>query len=77
MDKDRGCIRVRLHEIRARFNLSQEDLTKMLGNRGQTIIVIEKGEYYPLLLSTLKTAKKLSLRVEDIFEYAEKYGDVK
>ena len=47
----------------------------MLGAMGQTIIAIEKGEYYLSLLSTLKTAKKLSLRVEDIFEYAEKCGD--
>ncbi len=77
MDKDRGCIKVKLREIRARFNLRQEDLAKMLGVIGQTIIAIEKGEYYPSLPSTLKTAKKLGLRVEDIFECVEKCGDGK
>ncbi len=72
---DKGCIRVRLREIRARYNLRQEDLAKMVGVTRQTIIAIEKGKYYPSLLLALKIAKKLRLRVEDIFEYVESCGD--
>ena len=71
----RGCIRVRLKEIRARYNLRQEDLAKMVGVTRQTIIAIEKGKYYPSLLLALKIAKKLGLQVEDIFEYVESCGD--
>ncbi len=77
MAKDKGCIRVRLREIRARFNLRQEDLARMLGVTRQTIIAIEKGKYYPSLPLALKMAKKLGLRVEDIFEYIEECGEEK
>ena len=43
MVKDKRCIKVRLREIRARLNLRQEDLARMLGVTRQTIIAIEKG----------------------------------
>lgn len=78
MGKDsRNCIKVRLKEIRARLNLRQEDLAKMLGVTRQTIVAIEKGRYYPSLPLALKMAKKLGLKVEDIFVYEENCGDEK
>ncbi len=59
---------VRLREIRARYNVSQEELAKAVGVTRQTIIAIEKGKYLPSLTLALKIARYFNLRVEDIFQ---------
>jgi putative transcriptional regulator len=57
----------RLKELRARDNLTQEDLALKIGVTRQTIISIEKGEYIPSLLLGLKIAVLFKLTVEEIF----------
>jgi putative transcriptional regulator len=57
----------RLKELRARNNLTQEDLAKRVDVSRQTIISIEKGEYTPSTLLALRIAKTLGLPFEEVF----------
>jgi putative transcriptional regulator len=57
----------RLKELRARNNLTQEDLAKRVEVSRQTIISIEKGEYTPSTLLALRIAKTLRLPFEEVF----------
>ena len=56
-----------LKEIRNSNNLSQEALAESVSVSRQTIISIEKGVYQPSVTLAIKIAKKLKLKVEDIF----------
>jgi putative transcriptional regulator len=58
----------RLKELRARDNLTQEDLAQKVRVTRQTIISIEKGEYVPSLLLGMKIAKFFQTKIEDIFK---------
>ena len=40
----------RIKELRARYNLTQSDLAKMVNVRRETILYIEKGKYNPSLV---------------------------
>lgn len=57
----------RIKELRARDNLTQEDLAKKIGVTRQTIISIEKNEYVPSLLLGMKIAEAFKLMVEQVF----------
>lgn len=48
--------------------LSQEALSELLGVSRQTIISIESGRYGPSTVLSLKIAKCLGKRVEELFE---------
>lgn len=54
-------------ELRARHDLTQEDLAKRVGVTRQTIISIEQGEYVPSLLLGLKIAHVFRLPLEQVF----------
>ncbi len=56
-----------IKELRARFNLTQEDLATSVGVTRQTIISIEKNEYVPSLTLRLKIAKVFKLPLEQVF----------
>ena len=64
-------IRNRLRELRARFNMSQEELAKRVGVTRQTIIAIEKGKYLPSLRLAFRIARVFGMKIEDIFIYDE------
>lgn len=57
----------RLKELRAKHELTQEDLAKQVGVTRQTIISIEKGEYIPSLLLGMKLARALEITIEQLF----------
>jgi putative transcriptional regulator len=61
----------RLKELRARDNLTQEDLAAKVGVSRQTINAIEKLKYDPSLSLAFKLAACFGLRVEDIFTMEE------
>jgi len=42
-------MKTRMKELRARYDLTQEDLAKKIGVRRETILFIEKGKYNPSL----------------------------
>ncbi|ALV63157.1 putative HTH-type transcriptional regulator [Thermococcus sp. 2319x1] len=59
----------RLHELREKRGLTQEELAKALGVTRQTIIAIEKGKYNPSLELAFKIARFFNVKIEDIFIY--------
>jgi len=39
--------KTRIKELRARYDLTQDDLAKKVGVRRETILYLEKGKYNP------------------------------
>jgi putative transcriptional regulator len=60
-------IRTRIKELRARHNLTQEELAEKVGVTRQTMLYIEKGKYNPSLAVAHKVAKVLKSSIEDVF----------
>ena len=58
----------RLKELRARHNMTQEDLAEKVGVSRQTIVAIEKQKYDPLLPLAFKLARCFEVKIEEIFE---------
>ncbi len=61
----------RLKEYRAKINVNQTEMGKLVGVSRQTISQIERGDYSPSVTLALKIAKVLNVSVEDIFSYEE------
>lgn len=61
----------RVKELRARYNMTQEDLAKKLNITRQTIIAIEKEKYNPSLILAFKIARLFKCKIEDIFIFKE------
>lgn len=60
-------MRTKIKELRARYNLTQEDLAKKVGVRRETILFIEKGEYNPSIKLAHDIAKALQTTLDDVF----------
>ncbi|MCR3922194.1 MAG: helix-turn-helix transcriptional regulator [Firmicutes bacterium] len=52
-------MKTRIKELRARLNLTQEQLAKRVGVRRETIVFLEKGEYNPSLKLAAKIVRVL------------------
>lgn len=61
----------RVKELRARFNLTQDELAKRVGVTRQTIVSLEKGSYTPSLLLAMNIAEEFELPIEEIFSKEE------
>lgn len=59
--------RTRIKELRARYDLTQEDLAKTVGVRRETILYLEKGKYNPSLKLAHDVAKALQTTIDDLF----------
>lgn len=57
----------RIKELRARFDLTQEDLAKAVGVRRETILFLEKGKYNPSLRLAHDIAKALKTTIDELF----------
>lgn len=57
----------RLRELRARHDLTQEQLAQAVGVTRQTILSIEKGNYSPSVLLALSIARVLRVALEEAF----------
>ena len=66
-----------LKEYRARLNVNQQELGKMVGASRQTISLIERGDYSPSITLALKIAKVCDVSVEDIFQLTSEDTDSK
>ena len=64
-------VRTRIKELRARYDLTQEDLAKKIGVRRETILFIEKGNYNPSLKLAHDIAKALQTTIDDLFIFEE------
>lgn len=60
-------VRTRIKELRARYDLTQDDLAKKVGVRRETIIYLEKGNYNPSLKLAHDVAKVLKTTIDDLF----------
>ena len=60
-------MKTRIKELRARYDLTQEDLAKKVGVRRETIVFLEKGKYNPSLKLAHDVAKALNTTIEELF----------
>lgn len=57
----------RIREYRARLNLTQDDLARMVNVRRETIVFLEKNKYNPSLKLAHDIARVFSSAIEEIF----------
>lgn len=60
-------MKTRIKELRAKHNMTQEDLAEKVGVTRMTIGFLEKGKYNPSLALAYKISKIFDLKIEDIF----------
>jgi putative transcriptional regulator len=65
-------MRTRIKELRAKHDLTQEDLAKKVGVRRETILYMEKGKYNPSLKLAHEVAKALKTTIDDLFIFDDK-----
>jgi putative transcriptional regulator len=63
--------KTRIKELRARYDLTQEDLAKAVGVRRETILYLEKGKYNPSLRLAHDVANALKTTIDDLFIFEE------
>ena len=60
-------IKNRIKEYRARYDMKQEELAKLVGVRRETIGNLEKGKYNPSLVLAWNIAKVFQVTIEEVF----------
>ena len=60
-----------IKELRARHNLTQEELARQVGVRRETILFLEKGKYNPSLKLAYKIALVLKADINEVFIFEE------
>lgn len=60
-------MKTRMKELRARYDLTQEDLAKKVGVRRETILFIEKGKYNPSLSLAHRISRALKTTIDELF----------
>ena len=61
----------RIKELRARYNLTQDDLARKVGVRRETILFLEKGKYNPSLRLAHDIAVALGTTIDELFEFED------
>jgi putative transcriptional regulator len=62
-----AIIKTRIKELRARYNLTQDDLADRVGVTRQTLLHLEKGRYNPSLLLAYRVAQVLQSSIDEVF----------
>jgi putative transcriptional regulator len=62
-------MKTRIKELRARYDITQDDLAKKIGVRRETILFIENGKYIPSLKLAHDIAKALKTTVDELFTF--------
>lgn len=70
--RDGDTLNNRLRELRARFDLTQEELAQRVGVTRQSIIAIEGKRYNPSTVLALKIAGLFDLPLEEVFWLKDK-----
>jgi putative transcriptional regulator len=65
------AVKTRIKEFRARYDLTQEALAKMVGVRRETIVFLEKGKYNPSLKLAYKISKCLGTTIDELFIFED------
>ncbi len=63
--------KTRIKELRARYDLTQDDLARMVGVRRETILYLEKGKYNPSLMLSHQIAQTLKTTIDDLFIFED------
>jgi len=64
-------MKTRIKELRARYDLTQDELAKKVGVRRETILFLEKGRYNPSLRLAREIARELGSTIEDVFIFED------
>lgn len=67
-------MKTRMPELRARHELTQEQLAKIVGVQRETIVHLEKGRYNPSLRLAYKISRALQSSIEDVFSFTDEEG---
>ena len=59
----------RIKELRAKYNLTQLELAKLVNVRRETIVFLEKGKYNPSLKLAYDISKVFKTAVEEVFSF--------
>ena len=57
----------RIKELRAQYNLTQQDLANEVGVRRETIVFLELGKYNPSLKLAFLIARRFERNIEEVF----------
>ena len=60
-------MKTRIKELRARYNLTQDELAEKVGVTRQTLLYLEKGKYNPSLILAHKVALALNTKIDEVF----------
>jgi DNA-binding XRE family transcriptional regulator len=69
--------KTRIKELRARYDLTQDDLARQVGVRRETILYLEKGKYNPSLMLAHQIAAALKTTIDDLFIFEDEKGNEK
>ncbi|MBK7172399.1 MAG: helix-turn-helix transcriptional regulator [Bacteroidales bacterium] len=61
----------RIRELRAKHNLTQDELARKAGVRRETIVFLEQGKYNPSLRLAYDIAREFALTIEQVFIFEE------
>lgn len=64
-------MKTRIRELRAKHNLTQEELAKKVDVRRETIVFLEKGKYNPSLQLAHEISKVFNLKINHIFIFED------
>jgi len=64
--------KTRIKELRARYDMTQDDLARKVNVRRETILYLEKGKYNPSLMLAHEIAKALKKTIDELFIFEDK-----
>jgi putative transcriptional regulator len=62
-------LKTKIKEFRAKHGLTQEDLSRKVGVRRETILYIEQGKYNPTIRLAHSIAKALKTTIDELFTF--------
>ncbi|MFA5080345.1 MAG: helix-turn-helix transcriptional regulator [Candidatus Paceibacterota bacterium] len=62
----------RIKELRTKLNITQDELARSVEVRRETIVFLEQGKYNPSLNLAYNIAKKLGVKIDDLFIFENK-----
>ncbi|MDH3711260.1 MAG: helix-turn-helix transcriptional regulator [Cyclobacteriaceae bacterium] len=65
-------MRTRIKELRAKHELTQENLAQKVKVRRETIVFLEKGKYNPSLQLAYEISRVFNLPIEKVFIFDSK-----
>jgi len=61
----------RIKELRARYDLTQQDLAIKVKVRRETIVFLEKGKYNPSLRLAYDISRAFNMNIEEVFIFED------